>query len=47
MQGEVAGVTKGITAAEPITLIVGIVLATEHCPDPAPQADRLFRSAVA
>ncbi|MGW5860551.1 TetR/AcrR family transcriptional regulator [Streptomyces sp. NPDC055239] len=38
---------KGVTVAELITLIVGIVLATEHYPDPAAQADRLFRLAVA
>ncbi|ONF73117.1 TetR/AcrR family transcriptional regulator [Amycolatopsis keratiniphila] len=36
-----------VTVAELVTLIVGIVLATEHHPDPAAQADRLFRLAVA
>ncbi|MFB6605174.1 TetR/AcrR family transcriptional regulator [Streptomyces noursei] len=39
--------TTGVTVADLITLIVGIVLATEHHPDPAAQADRLFRLAVA
>ncbi|MFD7862957.1 TetR/AcrR family transcriptional regulator [Streptomyces sp. NPDC057682] len=38
---------SGVTVADLITLIVGIVLATEHYPDPAAQADRLFRLAVA
>jgi AcrR family transcriptional regulator len=37
----------GVTIADLITLIVGIVLATEHHPDPAAAADRLFRLAVA
>ncbi|MEV0054754.1 helix-turn-helix domain-containing protein [Saccharopolyspora shandongensis] len=36
-----------VTVADLITLIVGIALATEHYPDPAAQADRLFRLAVA
>jgi len=36
-----------VTVADLITLIVGIVLATEHHPDPAARADRLFRLAVA
>ncbi|AGM05972.1 helix-turn-helix domain-containing protein [Amycolatopsis keratiniphila] len=36
-----------VTVAELVTLIVGIVLATEHHPDPAAQAGRLFRLAVA
>jgi AcrR family transcriptional regulator len=40
-------VATGVTVADLITLIVGIVLATEHYPDPAAQADRLFRLAVA
>ena len=40
-------VTPGVTIADLITLIVGIVLATEHHPDPAAAADRLFRLAVA
>ncbi|EMD24712.1 TetR/AcrR family transcriptional regulator [Amycolatopsis azurea] len=40
-------VAPEVTVAELITLIVGIVLATEHHPDPAAQADRLFRLAVA
>jgi AcrR family transcriptional regulator len=40
-------VATGVTVADLITLIVGIVLATEHHPDPAAQADRLFRLAVA
>ncbi|MFJ8911172.1 TetR/AcrR family transcriptional regulator [Amycolatopsis sp. NPDC102389] len=40
-------VPPDVTVAELITLIVGIVLATEHHPDPAAQADRLFRLAVA
>ncbi|MFJ1641194.1 TetR/AcrR family transcriptional regulator [Streptomyces sp. NPDC088256] len=37
----------GVTVADLITLVVGIALATEHYPDPATQADRLFRLAVA
>jgi AcrR family transcriptional regulator len=40
-------VTSGVTITDLITLIVGIVLATEHHPDPATAADRLFRLAVA
>ncbi|MBF8192884.1 TetR/AcrR family transcriptional regulator [Nonomuraea sp. K274] len=40
-------VATGITVADLITLAVGIVLATEHHPDPAAGADRLFRLAVA
>ncbi|QXJ21349.1 TetR/AcrR family transcriptional regulator [Actinomadura graeca] len=40
-------VTTGVTVADLITLIVGIVLATEHHPDPAARADRLFRLAMA
>jgi AcrR family transcriptional regulator len=40
-------VAPGTTVADLITLIVGIVLATEHHPDPAARADRLFRLAVA
>ena len=40
-------VATGVTVADLITLIVGIVLATEHHPDPAAEADRLFRLAVA
>ncbi|WP_410652386.1 TetR/AcrR family transcriptional regulator [Amycolatopsis sp. cmx-4-54] len=40
-------VSSDVTVADLITLIVGIVLATEHYPDPAAQADRLFRLAVA
>lgn len=39
-------VTDGITVTDLITLIVGIVLATEHHSDPAAQADRLFRLAM-
>ncbi len=39
-------VAADVTAADLITLIVGIVLATEHHPDPAARADRLFRLAV-
>ena len=40
-------VTGETTVADLITLIVGIALATEHLPDPAARADRLFRLAVA
>lgn len=40
-------VAPGVTVADLITLIVGIVLATEHYADAAAQADRLFRLAVA
>jgi AcrR family transcriptional regulator len=36
----------GVTAADLITLIVGIVLATEHYSDPAAEAHRLFGLAV-
>ncbi|MEO3850843.1 helix-turn-helix domain-containing protein [Streptomyces sp. B8F3] len=39
-------VTPDVTVADLITLIVGITLATEHHPDPAAQAHRLFRLAV-
>jgi AcrR family transcriptional regulator len=42
--GAVAATT---TVADLIALIVGIVLAAEHSSDPAAQADRLFRLAVA
>ena len=37
---------EGATVADLITLIVGITLATEHFPDPAAEAHRLFRLAV-
>ncbi|MEV5751557.1 helix-turn-helix domain-containing protein [Actinoallomurus sp. NPDC052308] len=40
-------VTPDVTVADLITLIVGIVLATEHHPDPAAAADRLFQLSVA
>ena len=40
-------VAAGVTVADLIALAVGIVLATEHHPDPAARADRLFRLAVA
>jgi hypothetical protein len=40
-------VAAGVTVTDLITLVVGIVLATEHHPDPAAAADRLFRLAVA
>lgn len=40
-------VATDATITDLITLIVGIVLATEHHPDPAAAADRLFRRAVA
>jgi hypothetical protein len=40
-------VTPGVTVADLIALAVGIALATEHHADPIPQADRLFRLAVA
>jgi AcrR family transcriptional regulator len=40
-------VPAGVTVADLITLIVGIVLATEHYPDPAAQANHLFQLAVA
>ncbi|AXK35985.1 TetR/AcrR family transcriptional regulator [Streptomyces armeniacus] len=39
-------VAADVTVADLITLIVGIVLAAEHHPDPAARADRLFRLAV-
>ncbi|MDX6740695.1 helix-turn-helix domain-containing protein [Actinocorallia sp. A-T 12471] len=40
-------ITPGTAVADLITLAVGISLATEHHPDAAAQADRLFRLAVA
>ncbi|MDR7166488.1 AcrR family transcriptional regulator [Nocardia kruczakiae] len=40
-------VATTFTVADLITLIVGIALATEHGPDPAAQADRLFGLVVA
>ncbi|MCI2421347.1 TetR/AcrR family transcriptional regulator [Saccharopolyspora sp. K220] len=40
-------VATSVTVADLITLIVGIALATEHYPNPAAAADRLFRLAVA
>ncbi|MFD7653853.1 TetR/AcrR family transcriptional regulator [Actinosynnema sp. NPDC059797] len=40
-------VAADVTVSDLITLAVGIVLATEHHPDPAARADRLFRLAVA
>lgn len=40
-------VATGVTVTDLITLIVGIVLATEHHPDPAAQAHRLFQLALA
>jgi AcrR family transcriptional regulator len=39
-------VTTDVTMKDLITLIVGIVLATASYPDPAAQANRLFRLAV-
>ncbi|GCD40489.1 TetR/AcrR family transcriptional regulator [Streptomyces paromomycinus] len=36
-----------VTFADLVTLVVGIVFATEHYPDPTVQAHRLFRLAVA
>ncbi|WP_151771862.1 TetR/AcrR family transcriptional regulator [Streptomyces abyssomicinicus] len=40
-------VAAGVTVADLITLVIGIVLATEHYPDPAARANRLFGLAVA
>ncbi|MCP2337291.1 hypothetical protein FHU30_002639 [Actinomadura rupiterrae] len=40
-------VAADVTVADLITLVVGIALATEHHPEPAAQADRLFRLAAA
>ncbi|MFC4561669.1 TetR/AcrR family transcriptional regulator [Nocardiopsis mangrovi] len=40
-------VASEVTFTDLITLIVGIALATEHEPDPAPRAERLFRLTVA
>ncbi|WP_020495613.1 TetR/AcrR family transcriptional regulator [Sciscionella marina] len=40
-------VATGVTLADLITLVVGIALATEHHPEPAAAADRLFRLTVA
>lgn len=39
-------VAEGVTMIDLITLIVGIVLATEHHPDPAAASAHLFRLAV-
>jgi AcrR family transcriptional regulator len=40
-------VAADVTIADLVALVVGIALATEHHPDPAPQAHRLFRLATA
>lgn len=40
-------VSPEVTFADLLTLIAGIVLATEHLPDPAAEADRLLCLAVA
>jgi AcrR family transcriptional regulator len=40
------GVAEGVTVRDLVTVIVGIVLATEHHPDQTAEADRLFRLAV-
>ncbi|GAA2100119.1 TetR/AcrR family transcriptional regulator [Kitasatospora saccharophila] len=40
-------VRPDLTVDDLLVLIVGIALATEHYSDPAPQADRAFRLAVA
>jgi AcrR family transcriptional regulator len=40
-------VAADVTVTDLITLAVGIALATEHHPDPAARADRMFRLAVA
>jgi AcrR family transcriptional regulator len=40
-------VAADVTIGELITLIVGIILATENYPDPATEANRLFQVAVA
>jgi AcrR family transcriptional regulator len=40
-------VDPDVTVADLITLLVGIALATEHAPDPATRADRLFHLAMA
>jgi AcrR family transcriptional regulator len=40
-------VAEGVTVADLIALIVGIVFATEHHPDPAARANRLFELAIA
>ncbi|MFV2175858.1 TetR/AcrR family transcriptional regulator [Actinomadura sp. LOL_016] len=39
-------ISADVTVTDLITLIVGIVLATEHHPDPASRANRLFHLAV-
>lgn len=39
-------VATDVTVTDLITLAVGIVLATEHYPDPGARADRLFRLTV-
>lgn len=39
-------VAAEVTVTDLIDLIVGVALATEHHPDPAARADRLFRLAV-
>lgn len=45
--GQDGAVAADVTVTDLITLAVGIALATEHHPDPAARADRLFRLAVA
>jgi AcrR family transcriptional regulator len=40
-------VAADVTIAELITLIVGIILATENYPDPESEANRLFQLAIA
>ncbi|MGW7514544.1 TetR/AcrR family transcriptional regulator [Streptomyces sp. NPDC054796] len=40
-------VAPGVTVPDLLTLISGIVLATEHLPDPAAEADRLLGLAMA
>ncbi|KAA8885675.1 TetR/AcrR family transcriptional regulator [Nocardia colli] len=40
-------VAAGVTFVDLLTLIIGIVLATENYPDQSARADRLFRLAVA
>ncbi|WP_393058689.1 TetR/AcrR family transcriptional regulator [Streptomyces sp. LN549] len=39
---QAGAVTPGVTAADLVTLVTGIALATEHHPDPAAEANRLL-----
>ncbi|WP_327391812.1 TetR/AcrR family transcriptional regulator [Streptomyces sp. NBC_01186] len=44
---DAGAVTPDVTISDLLTLIAGLVLATEHHPDPSTEADRLLRLTVA